>query len=132
MNSNHVKQMFLDLSVKLTGFNQLELQGTGQLDTYFSLFNKSFPTVLKANFRDEDPMKLREDIQNAYGLPNLATAKSLQDAVITLWYSGLWNGKYANEFAYAEGLMWKTFHAHPPAHKQPGYGSWSIKPLTVK
>ena len=132
MNTNKNMQKFIELSIKLTGFNKIELESTGQVQAYFNLFNSKYPLVKSINFQDEEPMNFREQIQNAYGLPDLITAKSLQDAIIILWYSGVWDNSYANEFAYAEGLMWKTFHAHPPAHKQPGHASWSIKPLTVK
>ena len=68
--------------------------------------------------------------------------------VATLWYLGMWNqlpaawrnkhGAWANDVtfvvspqSYTEGLVWKAIHTHPPAAKQPGYGSWALPPVTT-
>ena len=49
--------------------------------------------------------------------------------VITMWYLGTWEGAYINDLSYKEGLVWNIMHAHPPGAKQPGYKSWSVKPV---
>ncbi len=32
--------------------------------------------------------------------------------------------------AYVESLVWKTFDGHPMGAKPPGYGSWSLRPVS--
>ena len=46
------------------------------------------------------------------------------------------HGAWANDVtfvvstqSYTEGLVWKAIHTHPPAAKQPGYGSWALPPV---
>jgi len=89
-------------------------------------------------------------------LEQLVTEQILEDPgigpiarnVARLWYLGMWfqlpaewrnvHGAWANDVtfvvspqSYTEGLVWKAIHTHPPAAKQPGYGSWALPPVTA-
>ena len=74
------------------------------------------------------------------------TAVELNPTVISacrMWFQlpAEWrnvHGAWANDVtfvvspqSYTEGLVWKAIHTHPPAAKQPGYGSWALPPVTT-
>jgi hypothetical protein len=54
------------------------------------------------------------------------TARSL----IKMWYLGgdatPFSANVVSAATYKEGLVWQAIGSHPPAAKQPGYGSWSL------
>jgi hypothetical protein len=104
---------FVELSAALTGFTPRELRETGMAELYHA-------TVL-AETREDDYARLLA------GDPEVVT---LARAVIQLWYTGV--GVRSGELsarAYAEGLVWKTFHGAPPGTTSPGFGSWARRPL---
>lgn len=80
--------------------------------------------------------QLQEKIQEIYSISTQEGVKSLSSKIIKLWYTGICTSQdqsnFVNKNSYSEGLIWKTFHSHPPGHKQPGFGSWSNKPLIAK
>jgi hypothetical protein len=139
------QEAFLSLSVMLTGFERIELQGTGMLEEYYERVCKG-----------TDYMKLQRLWAIAQQLQrHAATAEKTKDPtfeikhllmydsemgplarnIIKLWYRGDWpdssarfGTSYTSVQAYQEGLLWKAMGSHAAGAKQPGFGSWSTPP----
>ena len=113
------QEAFLSLSVYLTGFERVELLGTGMLEEYYKY------VVCKAG--KFDPNALMREVKTSRTLGPIAKN------IIRLWYMGTWRKDPADEVAsaqaYQEGLIWKVMRTHPPGAKQPGFGTWSELPL---
>jgi hypothetical protein len=151
--------VFLKLSEKLTGFSEEDLQGTGMLETYYYVLMKEQDQEgIRAFFKKADQVLKNSDvhaeIKAAFiDLPDTATRpqtpfdqmqyEGLAQRIILLWYTGIWttmnwkdklsqNARTAmvSAEAYKEGLIWVAAETHPAGAKQPGYGSWSRKPLS--
>jgi len=136
--------LFVSISVSLTGFNEMELWGTTMMEEYYEwvkaqyLVNKD--TSLGFFFGQVDAIfakvgnneaALHEAIQQKIlGNKQYAT---IAKNIITLWYTGNWptdNGLAPiSARAYTQGVIWNTAQAHPPGAKQPGFGSWNIPPV---
>jgi len=149
-------ELFFSLSVILTGFSEAELHGTAMAKTYFALIpsivgEKNFGELLAIWYdtlvRGEGDEPLLEQLVKDQILDD-PTLGPIARNVATLWYLGMWNqlpaawrnvhGAWANDVtfvvstqSYTEGLVWKAIHTHPPAAKQPGYGSWALPPVTT-
>ena len=143
-------ELFLSLSVALTGYDRAELQGTGLVDTYRRIV---LSTVGEAAFGDlltawHEMLHLPAKKQHG-ALKKLLTENPYLGPVAQnlgyLWYTGSWqqlpwgwrNAHGANaadatrvvsKEAYVEGLVWRAMGTHPPGAKQPGFGSWAMKP----
>jgi hypothetical protein len=137
--------LFLAISARLTGFEAVELEGTGMTQTFLdTLSNNTAPDVLDWFFEeaaailalpDDDTIdaaiRLRLMPDSSYA----ATAK----VIILMWYTGEWytgigestdvNSTQIDAPSYVQGLMWSVAEAHPPGAKQPGYGSWAEPPI---
>jgi hypothetical protein len=149
-------ELFRSLSVTLTGFSDAELSGTAMAQTYFTLIpsivgEEKFGRLL-AIWRDtyirgqgDEPLLEKLVKEQIFEEPDLGP---IARNVVTLWYLGMWfqmpaswrnkHGAWANDVtfvvspqSYTEGLVWKAIHTHPPAAKQPGYGSWALPPVTT-
>lgn len=132
---------FLEISVSLTGFDELELQATGLLQTYYDTVVRNSNRETLAFFFTEVRSILHttqgnESRRNALIRSNLMPASSydgLARNIIGLWYTGQWNsatdGEQVNAASYIEALMWPAANTHPPGAKQPGYGSWAEPPI---
>ncbi len=131
---------FVELSATLTGFNSAELEATGMVEPYL------------AALLEIVGFEIVDDLLSAHS----ETAESLLAGdclgpvcrnIIVLWYLGQWDqlpadwrssygastgdlNKILSAESYKEGLVWPTMGSHPQAAKQPGYGSWSLKPGT--
>ncbi|MFI5137523.1 MAG: hypothetical protein ACHQIM_06825 [Sphingobacteriales bacterium] len=133
-NVNSEKDLFLKISVALTGFNEAELEGTGMVDTYYqtilenntadviTYFFRAVETIIEGSNSDEE--KAIETL-----LMPAAAFNGLAQNIITMWYLGNWGQNVISGKAYTQGLVWDAAETHPPGAKQPGYGSWSIPPL---
>ena len=146
--------LFFSFSVTITGFSEAELHGTAMAKTYFALV----PTIVGETLFGRLLMIWQDTYIRAKGsdllLEQLVTEQILEDPgigpiarnVARLWYLGMWfqlpaewrnvHGAWANDVtfvvspqSYTEGLVWKAIHTHPPAAKQPGYGSWALPPV---
>jgi hypothetical protein len=142
-------QTFLDISVRLTGFNKNELLATGMPETYYyAIMKEADQDNVRAFFKEA------QKIMNEYGdnetnlngqichqlIPS-AKYYELAKRIILLWYTGIWtsivitNGKpisssnMISSQSYSEGLIWVAAETHPAGAKQPGYASWSLPPL---
>ena len=127
---------FVRLSAALTGFERLELLGTGQTGAYFDYVTGRC-----------DLFDLQKLWQTARGpLDDAALEKLLADATLGtiakqinfLWYTGQWKTPFEPGFAvsttivspgaYQEGLVWRAALTHPSGARQTGYGSWALPP----
>ncbi|MBR7800272.1 hypothetical protein [Undibacterium fentianense] len=141
------QEIFLQISVELTGFNSAELLGTGMLETYFATVqegttkeNLGLFLQASAEILSETDVSTRET-QIANLLMPDSSYLGLAKNIIYMWYSGQWgptvNSPDANlqevrnisPEAYVQGLMWTAANTHPPGAKQPGFGSWAMPPI---
>ncbi|REC62553.1 hypothetical protein DRF65_10720 [Chryseobacterium pennae] len=128
--------VFMTISAPLTGFTENELQSTGLAEIYYKhilgkIEKATFIEFLNISKNAIESSQTPDQLSAAIStqiLSNPSTKKIAQD-VITLWYLGTWEGAYVNDLSYKEGLVWNIMQAHPPGAKQPGFKSWSIKPV---
>jgi hypothetical protein len=141
---------FYSLSVELTGFDEVELLGTGAGDIYLAWLLRAFPDVMpelleawRAVEADYPPGEreagLREHI---LGDPKLGP---FTQGVLGLWYRATWvamsadwskaYGKHDEDvdrafgLAYPEGLMWRAaIGSHPGGARPTGFGTWAFRP----
>jgi len=130
-------ERFLRLSSTLTGFNRVELLGTGVADVYLRALEDVLPAdVLERLLAgDADPDGVLAD--PALGPP----ARNL----ILMWYCGTWTplpddwraAHGASELdthrvispdGYVAGLQWVAAGAHPVGARQQGFGAWAVPP----
>lgn len=146
-------EQFVGLSSVLTGFSETELHGTGMMPVYFALI----PSIIGPDFFGRlltrwANIRVRGGGDEAL-IEGLIAPQLLDDPTLgpiarnlaTLWYLGMWyqlpadwrntHGAWAGDVtfvvspqAYVAGLVWPAIHSHPPAAKQPGYGSWALPP----
>jgi hypothetical protein len=156
-NDNDPLAQFLALSVVLTGFERVDLQGTGLLSTYYQTFTsivrpeicqelwKRASTIIEQNRHDETALEaaIRREILASPELGPLAAN------IIQMWYTGswiqlplAWSSQYGTSpldvtkvisaQAYTQSLIYNVIQAHPPGAKQPGFGSWSRPPVPAQ
>jgi hypothetical protein len=131
------KETFLTISVLLTGFDEMELLGTGMLDTYFNVaMNRNSHKDVTSFFAAVDKILAgnKDEINDQISLELMPQAyfAGMTQNIITMWYMGSWMNDIINPASYTQGLIWKAADTHPPGAKQPGFGSWETAPLTVK
>ena len=136
-----LREIFLNMSVELTGFDRSIIAGTGQVDQNFRairliLETRAFDAFLKS-WNPKKPFTLEQK--------NLPIANN----VVRAWYLGRWAALSNDEAtalglsafntagfnqvlspaAYEEALAWSVIHAHPPGAKEPGFQSWTETPV---
>ena len=141
---------FIELSAVLTGFEIVEIHGTGLVDSHFDTVTDLVGERILGRL-----LLTWREIKNENGADESAQIHSrILDSplvgpvarnLIILWYTGNWNQmprEWRNRYgatsrdrthvvsgeAYRQGLMWRAVLAHPPAAKQPGFGSWTPPP----
>ena len=147
-NSTEHFDTFLAISAWLTGYEPVELQGTGMVQTYYSTLRENITAIdLDAFFAESDFIlaKAQTDVdaakvRTASHLMQNSSFNSLGKQIILMWYIGQWfadpsgdpnNSVQINAQSYVEALMWPTVDTHPPGAKEPGFGSWAVKPVSV-
>ncbi|MFI1252396.1 hypothetical protein ACH4U6_01130 [Streptomyces netropsis] len=131
---------FIDISERLTGFEAFDLYATGMAQLYHDTTVDQVGREAVGRFIGDmaaaggDPDRLVDE-----------TSRDIARAVTHLWYLGVWPAlarsvhralgrEKANVAftvapeAYPEGLVWRTFHGHPPGAKAPGFGTWADPP----
>ncbi|MBX3714241.1 MAG: hypothetical protein KF800_19930 [Lysobacter sp.] len=147
MDNQTSQALFLAISARLTGFETVELEGTGMTRTYFdTLSNNTAPEVLALFFEEAATiLALKDDEAIDAAIRSRLMPDSSYDAtakvIILMWYTGEWYsgiGASANVAStqidgpsYVQGLMWEAAETHPPGAKQPGYGSWAEPPIRI-
>lgn len=134
---------FVRLSAALTGFSAAELQSSGMVKPYWDFMAGIAGEHGMGRLLDADPASdaaLQALLSDPHGGP-------LARNLITLWYLGQWvqlpyawrnrHGAHAQDEthylsaeSYAAGLVWQAMHSHPQGARQPGFGSWSLAPVT--
>jgi hypothetical protein len=148
------KQIFVDISVALTGFDPAELAGTGMVDTYYDTLlriigerdaGQLFRYASEALEKDRKAKNGTAFKKDVIGSPRFGP---IAVSLIKLWYLGRWyplSGDYRNLYGataddvehvvtaqgYREGLVWVAAGAHPMGAKPPGYGSWAEPPSVL-
>lgn len=154
VSSNEVTEphftVFVNISVHLTGFGKNELLATGMAVTYYYTIMKEpdyetvnlfFIQCNKILTQSKNPRALLSAIEHDLIPPS--NYDGLAKRIILMWYSGVWtqhpldkkiktNAFVISPQSYAQGLIWSAAKTHPAGAKQPGFGSWSIKPLNEK
>lgn len=128
--------VFISISGAITGFPINELQSTGLGEAYYrhildSIEGATFLEFLNVSQSILESTFTEDQLNNAM-VAELITPPGMQDIfnnVATLWYMGTWEGHYVNDLSYKEGLVWSVMSSHPPGAKQPGFKSWSVKPI---
>jgi hypothetical protein len=145
--SGYMLEQFVQLSCVLTGFDKVELLGTGMAAEYYRAITRVYKEpVLRllfearaiievygeesADFAAQIQQRIIQDIEFAQIAKN----------IIQLWYLGSYTNyndpapliyKEAHIIspeAYQNGLLWQAANTHPAGARQPGYGSWQLPP----
>jgi hypothetical protein len=154
MTAQDQRQAFVAFSAFVTGFTQVDLHGTGQVDEYLSTVAEAvgddvLAELLEAWARVSDEAQgeessavedlLRRDV---FSDPKLGPVAR---NVIKVWYVGIWYelppawidafGALEKNYtfmvsasAYTEGMLWPAIGGNPPGARGPGYGSWTGPP----
>jgi hypothetical protein len=148
LTAHEPAKSFAKLSAALTGFREVDLWGTGQVQAYLD--------ELMAIVGDDLVARLLHASEEALSAkhPNNALKETVLDDgdlgpvarnLIILWYLGQWNvmpgpwrdrngaspldsARVISADAYLSGLVWTAIGAHPMGGKPTGYGSWARKP----
>jgi hypothetical protein len=148
---------FVRLSSALTGFSEAEIHGTGIAAEHFGVIPKILDEgylgrlltrweSIHTRAGDDDGYRNELILSELLGDPTLGP---LAHNLAILWYLGMWyqlpaawrqvhgafaldSTHYVSARAYQESLVWKAALTHPPTAKQPGFGSWAMKPEGVK
>lgn len=145
--TNSQLDTFLTISAWLTGFEEIELSGTGMVDTYFRTVIENNEASDVAYFFIEAAAILHETAGDENATVVQIRARLIPDScynslaknIILMWYTGEWytqtddpgtiTSTQINGESYVQGLMWTAAETHPPGAKQPGYGSWAETPI---
>jgi len=124
---------FVKLSAALTGFDRVELLGTGQAPAYFDWVTRHTDLLtLQALWPIARGPLTEADLQTLLAhAPLGAIARQIN----FLWYTGQWKDPFMPGFAapttvispaaYEAALVWRAAAAHPMGAQQMGFGSWS-------
>lgn len=117
---------FVDVSVSLTGFEPGELRATGLVEQHYA-------TVV-GRLGDDEYQRFAAGLLAAGGDPLPDGLLPVARAITHLWYLGVWPDadQAVSPRAYAESLVWKTFHGFAPGTWAPGFGSWSRPPAGTR
>jgi hypothetical protein len=146
---------FLNLSTILTGFNKVELQGAGVGREYLNLLVRAAGDkfcfemwgLIRNIFAAHPDLHERERAVEATFLHD-PKYQPISRNIMLLWYSAIWyqlppewtalyganaldQDQVVSATAYSEALIWKTFHAHPPAAKPQGFAAWALPPVAA-
>lgn len=153
MKSEDCLERFVGLSAALTGYDEVELQGTGLAGTCWSTVESIVGQAISAEllavwtsiherFRGEPKAQNEAVRAEILASPKLGPVAR---NVIQLWYLGSWiqlprgwraqygqspldTTKVVSAQAYQQSLVYDAMGTHPPGAKQPGYGSWALPP----
>jgi hypothetical protein len=140
------RDRFLALSADLTGFNRVELLGTGMADAYLRTLEEVLPAGMLDALLEPAPLGATGSLAELLADGDLGpVARNL----ILLWYSGAWTPlpdewravhgtspldvhRVVTPEAYVAGLQWTLAAAHPVGARQQGFGAWAMPPEAVQ
>jgi hypothetical protein len=140
--------LFLDLSALLTGFDRVQLLGTGVADSYLQTLEDVVPdAVLSDLFAAYEalPTDGARDAAVARDILGDPTLGPVAENLIILWYCGSWTAlpddwrgahgsspldtdRVISPEAYVAGLQWTAAGAHAMGARQQGFGAWALEP----
>ena len=141
--SGYLLDQFVNLSRALTGYDKVELLGTGMAEPYYQTITGIYQeSVLRLLFEAKAIFEVYGE-----GHPDFEAQvrqRILRDIVfgqmakniIQLWYMGSYTNYndpaqttyIISPDAYVNSLIWQAAGSHPAGAKYPGYGSWSLEP----
>jgi len=149
---------FYHLSAALTDYKVVQLKGTGVGEEYLDVLSTIIPRDILAElfgcYRSLDtqhPAKSKDQMIRSLILCDAKFGPVARN-IIKMWYLSIWYqmpddwrqlyGKpsqsparyqdvqfVVSRNAYIQGLVWQALGSHPMGAKQPGYGTWSDKPV---
>lgn len=152
MNKQAQFEEFLALSAVITGYNRVDLLGTGLAWDYFTTMTDIIGEEICLGLWLETQRILAESeeeskIELAIRHHLLSSEKfgPVVRNLIKLWYLGQWDEMPSNwrevfgqsprdinfiisAGSYKSGLIWDAIGAHPMGARQTGFGSWSHPP----
>jgi hypothetical protein len=143
--------LFIGISSYLTGFEVIDLAGTGMAPTYLATVEKETSSDILVPFFETTERILRTGAGDSSAINAMIAADlfpvsrygGLAQNIIFMWYTGQWaptvsaatnleQVRNISPEAYVQGLVWTAADTHPPGAKQPGYGSWASPPLGAR
>lgn len=140
-------EQFLDMSAALTGYDRVQLLGTGMADEYMQALDETLPTGTLDELLAAYGRASGGDGEAAVNSEILTDPKlgPVARNVILLWYCGTWTAlpddwrasygaspmdtsRVVSAEAYQAGLQWVAARAHPVAARPQGYGLWAVAP----
>jgi hypothetical protein len=140
---------FVALSAALTGFREVDLWGTGQVDVYLRelIATVGEDVVARLLATGDKAVSARHPKRAVKALLADKETGPVAKNVIVLWYTGAWRplpNKWRNRYgaspldvarvispaSYRSGLVWKAIGAHPKGANGTGFASWA-KPPTL-
>jgi hypothetical protein len=144
--------LFLKLSVALTGFSRLDLLGTGVAADLLDTLTGALPPGVADEFLAAGA-SLSDGWSGSAAHDEAALTAILDDpklgdiarSLTVLWYSGRWaalpdvwraaygsspldTSRVVSGQAYQAGLQWVVAGAHPPGGLPQGFAAWSLPP----
>lgn len=151
------EERFVAVSVALTGFDHVDLVGTGVTSQYLATLEKWVGPNITAELLQFGTAPPPDDFIVRTCILGDSKLGPVARNVIQLWYTGVWNpltvGWYVvyraeipnppnlaelptayvvSPDAYIESLVWTAANTHPMGAKQPGFGTWSDPPKGAK
>ena len=143
---------FYEISVPLTGYEKVDLQGTGLGPVYLdfligavgsAVLERLFAAWEQVNKKaPKKPDQLNQLIRNE--IMSQPEIGPVARNIVKMWYMGNWyplpvdwENNYAQSpaqtvvistAAYKEGFVWKAMGRHPKGAKSPGWASWESAP----
>jgi hypothetical protein len=146
-------QAFVAFSAAVTGFDEVDLHGTGQPEEYRSTVAEAVGEEILAELLEAWTRVSGEAAGDEARLASLLRRDVFSDPklgpvarnIVKLWYVGIWYElppAWINAFgaleknytfmvsgsAYVSGMLWPTVGGNPPGARGPGYGSWAGPP----
>lgn len=137
---------FVGASVRLTGFDQTELIGTGVAEQHLDALEAAVPQALAAELLDVLGDETVTDDAVAACLARADLGPVARNLIVA-WYTGTWHelpqewhraqgsdgsldGTHVvSAAAYQAGLQWEVAEAHAPGANAQGFGAWSTAPV---
>lgn len=145
MSKDDLLVSFYAFSSAVTGFSVYDLRGTGVGNAYWHTLQEHVDqATLDALLETWRAIQMQcgddETCINQNVRTQILTDEvfgPITRVIIKMWYSGSWydldsgNSSVISSETYVEGLVWRTFNAHPMGAKQPGFGTWNTPPESV-
>ena len=145
-------ERFIEMSALLTGFDRVQLLGTGMTDSYLRTLEDAVPAgTLDELLGAYERLPGGTDREAAVASQILGHPKlgSVARNLIVLWYCGTWTAlpdawqavpgtsaadtsRVVSAEAYRAGRQWIVAGAHPAGARQQGYGAWAVPPEEVR